>query len=437
LQNRTDRMRRAGYRRQMTGRPLALISGKDPLASIGGHESYVRAHATVAREAGFEPHIFCIGDRPAVVDADFGIVHRVSAPGPVTPPVWLQGPLLARAVVKLLAPLPGPHLIHGFAVWSAAAVSAATALARRGVAAIPVASAYATRTYEVGAMQAGLHAHHGVGQRLRYRAWWSWIRAVDHRIEARGYVRAEAVFVNYESVRALLLDTYGTELRIRRLPYAAASAFSENGGSPVPPTLAELTCPKAPLILAASRHDPRKGLDVLLGALARLAGDGVEFRACLVGPGRLLAAHRRLARRLGLQGRVVIQGAVADVRPYHEHADIFVLPSLAEGSGSVSVLEALQARTAVVASDCDGIPEDLVHDQDALLVAPGDERALATALGGLLTDPAARARLAAAGRHTYERRFSAAAFSAALIEAYEGLGVRAEKPLLARTASAT
>jgi glycosyltransferase involved in cell wall biosynthesis len=428
----------------MTGRPLALISGKDPLRSVGGHESYVRAHAIAAREAGFEPHVFCIGERTALLSADFGIVHRVGAPGPVTPPVWLQGPLLARAVVQLLARSPGPHLIHGFAVWAGAAVSAAAALARRGVASVAVASAYATRAYEVGAMQAGLHPYHGAGQRLRYRAWLSWICAVDHRIEARGYARAEAVFVNYESVRSLLLDSFGPELRVKKLPYAAGSAFEEPSGdaayskSPaVPPAVAELGHPDAPLILAASRHDPRKGLDVLLRALARLAGDGVGFRACLVGPGRLLAAHRRLAHRLGLLDRVVIAGAVVDVRPYHQHADIFVLPSLAEGSGSVSVLEALQGRTAVVASDCDGIPEDLVHDQDALLVAPGDERALAAALGRLLTDPAARARLGVAGRRTYERRFSPAVFSTALIEAYERLGVRAEEPLLARTASAT
>jgi glycosyltransferase involved in cell wall biosynthesis len=174
-------------------------------------------------------------------------------------------------------------------------------------------------------------------------------------------------------------------------------------------------------VLAVSRHDPRKGIDVLLLALAELAASGVEFRACLVGPGRLLDAHRRLAAELGLDEQVVITGRAEDVRPYYDCADIFVLPSVAEASGSVSVLEALRAGTAVVASACDGIPEDLTQEYDALLVAPGDVQALSRALTLVLTDPARRARLAQRGHATYERKFSAAGFEAALGSVYAEL----------------
>ncbi len=147
----------------------------------------------------------------------------------------------------------------------------------------------------------------------------------------------------------------------------------------------------------------------------------MRFRACLIGPGRLLDAHRRLARSLGLQQQVAIPGRVDDVAPYLELADIFVLPSLAEASGSVSVLEALRAGKAIVASACDGIPEDLADGRDALLCAPGNVPDLAAALRTALDDPTLRARLGAGARAVYERRFRPESFLAALAGVYEEL----------------
>src|SRR5580658_9063747 len=135
----------------MTGphrRPLVLISGKDPLNAVGGHESYVRAHALAAAAAGFDPHLFCVGTRNAEVVSEFGTVHTVAPPRGwrVPVPAAFHRALLARAVVRFLSPYPGPHLIHSFAIWSGAGVAASRSLARAGVTAIPVASAYATRS---------------------------------------------------------------------------------------------------------------------------------------------------------------------------------------------------------------------------------------------------------------------------------------------------
>jgi glycosyltransferase involved in cell wall biosynthesis len=107
---------------------------------------------------------------------------------------------------------------------------------------------------------------------------------------------------------------------------------------------------------------------------------------------------------------------------YLRCADIFVLPSIEEGSGSVALQEALQAGVAVVASDCDGIPEDLVHERDGLLVPAGDSSALASALSALLRDVGLRERLARRSRAVYRERFTAARFQAALAGVYGGLG---------------
>jgi glycosyltransferase involved in cell wall biosynthesis len=409
-------------------RPLVLVSGKDPLNDVGGHKTYVRAHALAAAKIGFEPHIFCVGTRSGVQDTDFGTLHTVAGPLGFRRPLAFHGPVLARAVVDLLVDQPGPHLVHGFAIWSQAGVAASRALARRGVTAVPVASAYDTRAADAAAKLAALASQHTMAHRLHYQILHRWAQLAEARIEGAGYRCSRVVMVNYESVRKLLIDAYGDGLDIRTMPYASSSAFGERKEEldlPVPERLAGLRPRSAPLVVAVSRHDPRKGIDVLLRALARVASAGVDFRACLVGPGHLLGANRRLAAHLGLADRVLIPGRVPDVWPYLTGADIFVLPSSAEASGSVSVLEALQSATAVIASACDGIPEDLVDGVDALLIPPGDPQALAGALTSLLVDPLRRAQLAAGARRAYEQKFSSTRFVEALAGMYAELGVAA------------
>ena len=80
-----------------------------------------------------------------------------------------------------------------------------------------------------------------------------------------------------------------------------------------------------------------------------------------MGRGELLYAHRLLAKNLGLGSTTVLTGLVPDPLSYLSCADIFVLPSIRECSGSLALLEALQAGAAVIASDVDGIPEDVKH----------------------------------------------------------------------------
>jgi glycosyltransferase involved in cell wall biosynthesis len=115
---------------------------------------------------------------------------------------------------------------------------------------------------------------------------------------------------------------------------------------------------------------------------------------------------------------MTIEGFVPDIHPYVAHADVFTLPSLEEGSGSLALLEALQAGVAVVTSAVDGILEDVDSDT-ALLVPPGNVAALRDALGRVLIDPGLRQRLRTAARETFERRFSAEAFSEALARVYD------------------
>ncbi|HLX07317.1 MAG TPA: glycosyltransferase, partial [Thermoanaerobaculia bacterium] len=405
---------------------LVFIAGKDPATAIGGHSSYVRAHGLAAVAAGHTPHVFCVGAASGRVETDFGVVHRVASPLRTVrhPTMVAHSPFLAAAVRRFLGGRAAPHLVHSFGPWAFAGAAVVRRLRRQGIAATAVANAYTTLEHDWRGKLAGLGWRQGAGRRLLYTAELLWIRAVAAGCERRGYEGSRLVVVNYESVRRLVAAACRRQVEIRRLPYAASAAFAEQTAAlvPVPPAVAALRPAAAPLIVAVARHDPRKGLDRLLRCLAGLQAEGTPFRACLVGPGTLLEAHRRLATRLGLGASTAIPGRVPDPDDYLRHADLFVLPSLEEGSGSVALLEALQAGCAVIASACDGIPEDLVDGASALLVPAGDAAALQAALARALGDTALRQRLAAGARATFAARFSRAPFVAALGGLYAELG---------------
>jgi glycosyltransferase involved in cell wall biosynthesis len=409
------------------GRPLIYICGLDPTAYANGHVSYVRAHALAASALGFSPQIFCVAPRASIEPIGCGVLHRVASPirHPVFAPTHLRPIRDAVAAYLERCGHRPPHLIHSFGPWAAAAASAGAAASRRQIEVVTVASAYTTIEHEWTGNMRGLSSDHGLRARLRYHGFEPWVRGVASRVERRGYEQVQLVLVNYDSVARLLRESCRPGVRIRRLPYAAPAGFGgpSRAPTPTPDAVTRLVPPDAPLVVSVARHVARKGVDVLLRALALLRDNGIAFRACLVGPGRLLGDHRRLAESLGLDDTVAIPGEVPDVAPYLQHADVFVLPSLEEGSGSVALLEALQSGTAIVATACDGIAEDLLDGRDALLVPPGDCAALAGAIGRLLRDSELQARLGANGRRLHRERFSAEGFVGALGDTYAELGV--------------
>ena len=140
------------------------------------------------------------------------------------------------------------------------------------------------------------------------------------------------------------------------------------------------------------------------------------FDSGRVSPGRVRSSTRTGAWRGGsVSARsTLVAGFVEDAFELVCRSDVFVLASRREQSGSLAALEAMQAGKAIVASACDGIPEDISHGADGVLVPPGDAPALADALARLLEDAELRGRLGRAARATFEARFSAEAFTRAL-----------------------
>jgi glycosyltransferase involved in cell wall biosynthesis len=408
-------------------RAAVFVAGRDPQVELGGgHSAYVRTHALAALRAGFEPHIFCVGRSTGIDQTDYGIVHRNRSPFRPFRALMIpaHSPILVPEVVRFMASQPPPRIIHSFGVWGYVGVRASETLARRGLSSIPILGSYTIHEAEVRSKVVSISRSYPVWERMRLRMELAVVRRV-RGFERRAYRGSRLVLCNYESVRRLIEDAYGRGVPVRKMGYAAESAFRESDLESMKEAdeVSRLMPRGAPLLVSVSRHDPRKGMDVLLHALTQVKREGIPFRACLVGQGRLLELHRRLTRELGLEDSVALPGLVASAYAYLERADVYCLPSRHEQSGSLALLEALQAGTAIVASACDGIPEDVRDGEDALLVTPGDVVELAAALRRVLTDVSLRERLRRGARETFSRRFSGAAFARDLAALYAEFGM--------------
>src|SRR5207253_7366968 len=94
----------------------------------------------------------------------------------------------------------------------------------------------------------------------------------------------------------------------------------------------------------------------------------------------------------------------------YRSASVFALPCQVASDGDRDgipnvLLEAMAMELAVVSTSVSGIPEVIQNGINGLLVPPGDAAALATAIGGVVDDPALRRRLGEAGRHTVATMF--------------------------------
>jgi glycosyltransferase involved in cell wall biosynthesis len=165
-----------------------------------------------------------------------------------------------------------------------------------------------------------------------------------------------------------------------------------------------------PRVISVGRLKEPKDFVGLLRALARVHA---PFRAAIIGDGPDLPAVEEAA---GVAD-VDLLGKRNDVLEQLADSDVFALWSRSEGM-PMSVVEAMAVGLPVVASAVGGIPELVQDGITGLLIATGDEAALAEALDRLLQDPELRRRLGAAGRQHATERFDIPRFHAAHLELY-------------------
>lgn len=152
-------------------------------------------------------------------------------------------------------------------------------------------------------------------------------------------------------------------------------------------------------LLCVGRLVPVKGQLLLIAVCERLVQSGYNVHVRFVGAGPDLATLTAEVQTRKLGEYIEFTGAVNQdrIRAFYEAADIFVLPSFAEGI-PVVLMEAMAMEIPCVTTWITGIPELIRNGRDGMLIPPGDVEALAEALSQLMDDPALRRRLGRAGR---------------------------------------
>jgi phosphatidylinositol alpha-1,6-mannosyltransferase len=161
----------------------------------------------------------------------------------------------------------------------------------------------------------------------------------------------------------------------------------------------------APVVCCVSRLVARKGQDMLIRALPRLAQSVPGVRLLIVGGGPYERTLRALAASTGVADRVVLAGAVsyADLPSYFRAGDVFAMPCRSRLGGlDIEALGAvfLQGQAVgrpVVVGNSGGAPEAVQDGVTGLVVDPESPAAIADALASLLADPARAERMGRAG----------------------------------------
>jgi len=274
--------------------------------------------------------------------------------------------------------------------------------------------AHTVRTAMVGRLAAALsgvpmvyHVHSPTARNTT-RKWLNRAGAVVERLSLAGAARLIAVS---ESLRRHMLAQGFAPERISVVP----------NGVPAPGVVVSPPTGELWRLGTVALFRPRKGLEVLLEALACLKHRGrrVELRA--VGTfesADYQAAILRLAEQLGVGSMIRWRGFARDVSAELAQMDLFVLPSLFGEGLPMVILEAMAVGLPVVATRVEGVPEAVRHGREGLLAAPGEAGELAEAIDQIVTRRVDWQQLSHSARRRHARRFSDRAMAGGVAEVY-------------------
>ena len=157
-----------------------------------------------------------------------------------------------------------------------------------------------------------------------------------------------------------------------------------------------------PRLIMVARFNEQKDQTTLLKAISGLSS---PFHLDFIGSGSSLEFCQALAQSLGVQDKVSFLGDRTDVPQLLAQSQIFILTSHYEGL-PISILEAMRAGLPVIATEVNGIPEEVENGKTGLLVPDKDVKEVAKALSILIESPELRQQMGEAGRKKFLEEFT-------------------------------
>lgn len=230
----------------------------------------------------------------------------------------------------------------------------------------------------------------------------AWRSPYACRCSQWAYSRAKHIIAVSREIKWRLVEQDG-------VPYDRVSVIM-NAVSPAP-LQALIKAPDLPgvpeasaLVGVVTRLQPEKGVAYFIEAAAAILQRLPRVHFLIIGDGPRRRALQMYAEQLGIQKHVHFLGFRLDARAIVASLDVLVVPSLSEGTPLVT-LEAMAAGVPVVASAVGGIPEQVKHEGEGLLVPPGNALALGEAILRLLANPSWARMLGQAGRQRVAAQF--------------------------------
>ena len=239
----------------------------------------------------------------------------------------------------------------------------------------------------------------------------SWMRFLNPRID-RIICVAEAIRKHFLQMRPAMLRMPADR------PVTIHKGHSLEWYTEAPADLRALGVPDGAFAVACvANYRPRKGIELLVDAMADLPGD---VHLLLVGNGGAKALDRRIAASPAAM-RIHRPGYRTDAPAIAAACDAAVLPSIRREGLPRSIIEAMAYATPPVVTDSGGSPELVIDGVSGLVVPPGSCRAISRAIRRLYDDPELRERLGAGARERIRTHFRVQDTIEQTVALYRGL----------------
>lgn len=398
--------------------PIFLISGKSPVTKPGGYAAYSHNLAKVFIKLGHTVYIIAQGDNKSIKKTEIGYEHLVTA-GFINKLPFFNSlelaalPIFSYFFIKEINKIIKEKKIDKFIIWGAGPWSYAGVYIKNKYKkrAKFISSYFTTLPHEMlGSYNAINIRDYGLITKIKYFLVLNIIANIYAKLENSIVHTCDLVVVHYKSTKNILKKQFSLSFnKMRQISYYVEifqRSTTKNIQDLKIEKKLEIVYKKNKTIIIVCRQDPRKGINYLLRAFKIVIQKYKNLKLIIVGSGSMFKQNLELSRKLDIEENVIFTGFVSNFKPFLKKADIFVFPAIEEGSGSLSILEAMKEGKAIISTNCDGIPEDIVNNKDGLLVPMMNEFLLAEAILKLLTDPKLTRDLGFNTKKAYDHKFS-------------------------------